>query len=131
MFEAVWLGDKEIYIAWNGFNNRRHGVDGAINVTDPDVLERAAVMASQVHGGWRNLTRGGKALHTRNVFQVLGQDLDRPSDICLYWAHNQPNGEVKGGTRTAVVLSQQHNVPTYNLRMTEDIIRVRELLELA
>lgn len=130
LFEAGWGVQKEIYIPWPGFNGRTHGVDGAIDVTDPTILRNAAVVARQIHPSWNSLKPGGKALHTRNVFQVLGEFMHTPSDICIYYAPIDYTGSVKGGTRTAVQLCKTRGIPTYNLMMTDDIIDLGIKLEL-
>lgn len=130
LFEYFWTGAKEIYIPWPGFNNRQPGVHGAVYVTDPVVCKAAEAIAKQVHPAWSNLRSGGKTLHTRNVFQVLGESINSPSDVCVYYADVGYTGEVKGGTRTAVELSKLNNVPTFNLKMTQDVIDLGILLEL-
>ncbi|MEO0804461.1 MAG: hypothetical protein AAFY57_19655 [Cyanobacteria bacterium J06642_2] len=45
---------------------------------------------------------------------MLGRTLDRPSEFVVYWAPER-DGEIKGGTRTAVMLARSRNIPTFNL----------------
>ena len=60
------------------------------------------------------LSKGAKALHTRNVYQVLGKDLKSPSTFLLCWAPPTPDG-VKGGTNTAVQLAKKHGAEVINI----------------
>lgn len=83
------------YLPWNGFNghtdiDQYHAVRGN--------CKTAAIIAERTHPAWDRCSRGAKALHTRNVYQVLGDDLKTPSDLCIFYA--QPvgkTGQVKGG----------------------------------
>lgn len=52
----------------------------------------------------------------RNIFQVLGKDLDTPSDFVVFWAKPIGNsGKVSGGTNTAVALALQESIPVFNM----------------
>lgn len=129
LFEDAWGLSKQIFMPFEDFNGRVPGVDGAILVDDPMILEQATTIASKVHPVWKRLKKPAKELHTRNVFQALGPELNRPSDFCVYYAPVDENGEVEGGTRTAVEICKSHNVPTYNLRNTDDVAKLREFLK--
>ncbi len=50
-------------------------------------------------------------MHARNAHQVLGQDLESPSLCVICWT---PKGELKGGTRTAIVIAEQNDIPVFN-----------------
>lgn len=130
LFEYLWPDNKEIFIGWNGFNGRHHGKNGAICIEDPAILKRAEQIAKHIHPNWRALKPKGKQLHTRNIFQVLGSELDLPSDICIFLAPMTPSGDVSGGTRTAVTLCRELKIPTYNLLLTQDIIDLGEALNI-
>ncbi len=100
----------EIYLPWEGFNDQYSSMEGRLILNVPD----AQIIASEIHPAWNKLGTGAKALHTRNVYQVLGQDLNTPSTGVIFYA--EPNGNsVKGGTRTAVELAKKHGIPVYNL----------------
>lgn len=129
LFESVWNDNKEIFLPYEGFNHRFDGLQGAILVDDPLLLLGAQSIASKVHPVWKKLDKRAKNMHTRNVFQALGEDLISPSDICIYYAPVSKDGEVEGGTRTAVVICNGCGIPTYNLRNTDDVIRLRAFLE--
>lgn len=103
-------GLKEIYIPWRGFNNKE-----GIYVSD---VTQAKEIASKIHPAWDKCSDGARSLHARNVFQVLGADLLTPTEFVVCWT---PKGEDSGGTRTAIVLAKENNIPVYNLAKKEDI----------
>lgn len=110
---GIYASDKykaEIYLPWEGFNDQYSSMEGRYLITNPKAQE----IVSEIHPAWNKLSKGAKALHTRNVYQVLGQDLATPSTCVIFYA--EPLGtSVKGGTRTAVELAKIHGVPVFNL----------------
>lgn len=105
-FEAGWdfvPACKEIYLPWKNFN-KKQGIW--------DIPKAAQEMAATIHPAWHACSHGARLLHARNCCQVLGLTLDQPSDIVVCWTMD---GKLKGGTRTALVLAAQHNVPIINL----------------
>lgn len=100
-FEALST-NKEIWIPWSGFNHSRSS-----NLPSAEAFN----IASTVHPKWNYLTDPVKKLHARNIHQVLGADLKTPSLFVLCWT---PNGEVVGGTATAIRLAIKNNVPVLN-----------------
>ena len=64
----------------------------------------------------------------RNLNQVLGKDIDNPdlSNLLVCWTEN---GEIKGGTATAIRLAMKFNVPVINLGIQEDIDKLKELMK--
>lgn len=105
-FEMGADGHKQIFIPWSGFEGR--AITDAVYL--PSDAARAA--APHFHPAWGKLTRGAQALHARNLHQVLGPDLDAPSEFLICWT---PGGRVTGGTATAIRVAQKHGVPVYNL----------------
>jgi len=100
----------EIYLPWEGFNDQYSSMEGRL-IMDHLVAQE---IASEIHPAWVKCSSYAKALHTRNVHQVLGQDLNTPSSFVLFYAEPQGNS-VKGGTRTAVELAKKYGVPVFNL----------------
>jgi len=103
-------GDREIYLPWKGFN----GHDSTLFfLLFPKVLQdKALELAASVHPAWGAVKSWAKLLHARNVFQVLGQDLNTPSERVICWT---PGGKCVGGTATAIRLAEMHNIPVINL----------------
>lgn len=92
---------------------------------------------SQVHPAW-GLTRpngapilsmGAKMLHTRNVFQVLGKNLDKPSSFLICYAEVDKDGIPKGGTRTAWQIAKSRGIPCFNTFLPEDKARILERIK--
>lgn len=100
-------GRKEIYLPWRGFNG---DYTSPYNSVGLDALK----LASTIHPAWNNLSEGAKKLHGRNCYQVLGYDLKTPSQFLICWTKN---GEKIGGTRTAIVLAENYNIPVINIGM--------------
>jgi len=104
----------EIYLPWPGFNGR-------IDVPENRILgkksnqEVARQIAKKIHPAGGNLKESHLNLHGRNGYQVLGENLDLPSDFIVYYAEPDGKGSVKGGTRTAVELARCLGIPELNL----------------
>lgn len=105
----------DVYLPWG-----KSGHDKNIIMINPQKFsnyQQAVQLASQVHPAWDRCSDAAKKLHSRNVYQILGNDLNTPSKVCILYA--EPTGgldtRVKGGTNTALQLALQNNVPTYNL----------------
>lgn len=111
---------SEIYLPWNNFNQTPGRTIDASKLSN---YREASDIASGLHPAWDRLTRGPRALHTRNVYQVLGLDLDTPSRLLVCWAPIVgKRGEVKGGTNTAVKLARMKGIPVRNL-YEEDVLQ--------
>lgn len=119
---------KEIFIAWNGFSDRNEKEDG-VYCLKGEIVQEAEEIASSVHPAWDRLSRGAKALHSRNCFQVLGKDLRTPSKFLVCYAPVDKHGVPKGGTRTAWVLARLWNIPCFNLAIPADLERINKYLE--
>jgi len=97
---------KVIYLPWPGFNNRAD----AGNVTT--YSDCHADLAKANHSAWGFLGRGARALHTRNVAQVLGHDCQTPSSFVICWT---ADGALVGGTATAIKIAYRNSIPVYNM----------------
>ncbi|MND21086.1 DNA recombination-mediator protein A [compost metagenome] len=115
-WENGWLGfdTKEIYVVKG--TSRFIAKDSTCgHISDyGDIWFEAEDIASKVHPRWEYLDEYAQALHTRNVFQVLGLDLKSKADVVAAYA--PPVGvSVKGGTATAFNLARAKGIPTFNL----------------
>lgn len=118
----------EIYIPWNGFNNHKEGQVGIIVGVGLSNWIEAEKLAKTIHPAWEKLTIGAKALHTRNIYQVLGEDLSTPSKFLVCYA--KPQGDsVQGGTRTAWEVAKMHHIPCFNLYDSATLERIQKYLE--
>lgn len=118
-------GGKEIFLPWNGFEavrgsglKRRVSERGVYALSQgaltPQLVYDAEVISARYHPNWAQLTEPVRALHTRNVFQILGPALDKPTAFVVFWAP-EVSGKVQGGTGQAIRLAQALNIPTFNL----------------
>lgn len=99
-------GLKEIYLPWRNFN--KNNSDLYIS------LKEAYILAEKYHPAWYNCSEGAKKLHARNVHQVLGKDLNFPSNFVVCWS----NGT--GGTEQALRIAREYNVKIINLFMIDN-----------
>lgn len=121
--------NTEVYLPWEGFNGLTAKKGEHVNAKELDNYEKAKYMASMFHPAWDSLKDGAKALHTRNVYQVLGFNLDDPSLVLICCA--PPNGKsVKGGTATAFEIAKHYKVPTYNIYEKSELRSILSLIGL-
>ena len=112
-FESGSEGLKEIYKA------------DIYKSVSPELYKKARRIAKAHHGAWKKCSEYVKALHARNIFQVLGSDLVTPSEFVVCWT---PDGCTShfartietGGTGTAISVATYHNIPVYNLCVESD-----------
>ncbi|CAH9014820.1 putative DprA-like protein [Vibrio phage 249E41-1] len=117
----------EIYLPWKDFNGRDSFGGGYYTLPWIDNKEQATQIASETHPAWDRCSQGAKSLHSRNVYQLLGQDLNTPSRFVICWA--EPKGEdghVKGGTATAVKLGIDNGAEIINLYHEDQRKRVED-----
>lgn len=113
--------NKHIYLPKKGFNKNPSKL---YNVADD---ARALALAESIHPAWDRCTPYARLLHARNCYQVLGQNLDNPSDFLVCWTEN---AEKRGGTRTAIVLAEKNGVPILNLGKYDTIRRCLNAFEI-
>ena len=119
----------EVYLPWNGFNDFTIGDDCCILVANKELIRKAQEILKTVHPAYDKLTRGPLALHTRNVFQVLGKDLQTPSKGLVGYAKTDKKGSPMGGTATAINLALRYEIPVRNLYKEEDREFIEEFVE--
>ena len=119
-FEAgTPAAQREIFLPWRSFNGRsgalaKPGLRGAIYFEERSAIwQRAATLAERYHPAWDRLSRGGRALQTRNSFQVLGADLESPSRFIVAWTKD---GKATGGTGQAIRMAEDQGIPVINLQ---------------
>lgn len=105
----------EIYLPWNGFNNKFTSLDSAYLAADKFPSRNKAIeLLKSVCGNShvRCLSFGALKLHIRNIHQVLGKDLETKSSFVICWTEE---GREVGGTATAIKLAKYLEIPVYNL----------------
>lgn len=112
-------GTRQIFLPWKNFN----GVyDGIVVPDNPKIT----AIASQYHPNWSNLSDPVKKLHSRNVPQVLGLDLETKSDFVVCYT---PNGSGYGGTGQALRIARAYKIPVYDLGHMSEVKKVQEFLK--
>ena len=102
-----------------------------------EMRERPIEIVAPTHPRWNHLPDFCKELHTRNVFQVLGENLNHPSLFLLCWTADGADGinklttEETGGTGTAIRLANIYDVPVINLNRTNAIKDLDKILRFA
>lgn len=77
-----------------------------------DANAAALHLASLYHPAWNRCSDYAKKLHARNGFQVLGRDLNSPSDFIVCWTKD---GKASGGTGQAIRIATAYQIPVFNL----------------
>lgn len=108
-FEHGAREDCDIYFAWDT-PYLRYG--RAIISPELPNWEKAHKIAEQYHPAWDKLTDGAKALHARNSYIILGDDLNSPVSLVVCYTKN---GEEIGGTAQGMRLAKAYNIPILNL----------------
>lgn len=96
-------GNKEIYLPWKGFNGNPSELYGT--------TREARILAGEFHPNWPNVGPTGRDFMGRNCYQVLGQDLETPTNFVICWT---PNGKVIGGTGQALRMANYYEIPVLN-----------------
>ena len=106
-FQGANIRDgDEIYLPWKGFN---HSTSLLYN-TDNRTVDILKDTISSTH--FKKLSQSAIKLHSRNVHQVLGKDLETPSRFLVCWTKD---GKDVGGTATAIKLARGLRIPIINL----------------
>lgn len=81
-------------------------------IRNKDLIAETERIASEVHPAWDKCNEWAKGMHSRNCHQILGYDLQSPVDAVICWT---PNGNIQGGTRTALMIAMREGIPIFNL----------------
>lgn len=114
----------QIFIPWNGFSGRR---------LIYRIPEKAFEIASRYHPAWPYLKDPVRALMARNVMQVLGPNLDMPSEFVICWTPDgcythQKRTKETGGTGLAISVASENGIPVFNLQDSKHFDFVTKVL---
>lgn len=117
---------NRIILATNG-NHGKWASQGYIVFTDlsPDVQQYCKDIVFKIHPAPDKLKPFPLLLHSRNVIQIMGEDLNTWVKFVLYYAQEDKYGVPKGGTRTAVLLAKSLGIPAFNMLHDEVIQRLK------
>lgn len=113
-------GPKQIFLPWDGFQGRHEDRTPCRRVY-VGVGPQALGLAASVHPAWASCGRGGRALHARNGYQVLGPKLDTPVDFIVCWTKN---AQGQGGTGQALRIAQARGITVYDLGSDETLFHL-------
>lgn len=120
--------NKVIYIPWQHYNDK---ISSDYKQLSPEAFK----IAEQNHPIWNRLSTAAKKLMARNVYQVLGDDLQTKSEFVLCWT---PDGcetakdynQQTGGTGLAISVASNYGIPVYNLKNANAIKRLNKVHKL-
>lgn len=106
---------KEIFLPWNGFDplrdgNKRYSDGKSVFSDEPSTLHFD--LAAAYHPKFSELTSGVRNLMARNGSQMLGRNLDRPTNLVICWT---PDGKITGGTGQALRMAEDVGAKVLNL----------------
>ena len=113
--------------AWEARTGRRFRPAKAFLFTG-ELRKKAENLAAKFHGNWDRLSSGPKSLHTRNMGQVLGPDLDTPSRFLIC---STVDGKASGGTGQAIRTADAYRIPVLNLHDETVHAEIARVLEIA
>lgn len=93
-------------------------------IRNKDLIAETERIASEVHPAWDKCNEWARGMHSRNCHQILGYDLQSPVDAVICWT---PNGNIQGGTATAIRIALKYNIPVFNLGCTDKDAVVQEI----
>jgi ribA/ribD-fused uncharacterized protein len=116
--------EKEVFLPWKGFNDK----SGIV----PEKNDKALKLAEKFHPNWHNLNDTAKKFMIRNVYQVLGKDLNTPSEFVICWTPDGAESDYErsiktGGTGFAISLADSLGIPVYNLANADSLEKVRTI----
>ncbi|MNO13191.1 Swarming motility protein YbiA [compost metagenome] len=122
-------GAMENFIPWQGFNGAPSSHDDERFVYHQVIplIMQAAAIAEKFHPNWAACSPAARSMHTRNVFQVLGRDLQTHSHMVVCWT---PRGSGSGGTGQAIRIARGFGIPVFDLAIEEHKPKLCAFVEL-
>lgn len=102
-------GRSEIFIPWKGFSSENWT---GLPLICPPFNAEAEEIASRFHPNWKACSPAARKLHTRNVYQVAGLDLNTPVEMVICWTRNASG---QGGTGLAIRIAKSLDIPVFDL----------------
>lgn len=102
----------QIFMPQERFNGRVANGKEYLLAEDPALKARTETITRKLHPTGDRLSGFALRAMSRNVYQVMGPDLENLSKAVVCYTHK---GEVVGGTGQALRLAELHGVPVINL----------------
>lgn len=112
-------GKSEIYLPYENFNN---GCRNSLHITNKHTLKKTYEIMRTLKPHTYTWNSKNTPYHSRNVFQVLGVNLNTPSNFVICYTDTGAECEADiicrndtSGTSTAIVLASRLNIPVINM----------------
>ncbi len=107
------LTPMEIWLPWKSFNKHYSTL-----ILEDTIPELVIGITSKIYDRWDTCSEGARKLHARNVYQILGHDLDKPVDFVVCWTDRDDTDT--GGTQFGIHLAKEWKIPVYNFYKEEE-----------
>lgn len=115
--DAAWRHISQPDCEFYAPKTRSNPLPGARIIVD-ERYRLAKQITRQHHPYFHNLNDFDAELQIRNVFEVLGEDVNDPSEFLICWTKDgseKKTSKETGGTGQAIRLAIAYNVPVFNL----------------
>lgn len=96
-------GTRQIYLPYEGFNKRRHGVSA--------LTGEHYEVASRAHPNWSACNQCAKKIHANTVSMLLGDNLNDKAGVLLTYTEK---GIAQGSSGFAIHLAKGYDIPIIN-----------------
>ncbi len=104
----------DIYLPWKAFNGS-NGTNGDVRHIVAEMSSAHTHVARTHHPAWNKLSPAAQKLMIRNVYQVLGDNIDDKTQYSSFVICWTPNGSGSGGTGQAIRIANNYNIPVFDL----------------
>lgn len=118
-------GKMEIYLPYAGFEDHRREEKYNYLPAEFKNYAQAEKLAKKYHPNFESLAKRQKMFIVRDVYQVLGQDLNTPSAFVICWTEDGCKNDKErtartGGTGQAISTASDYGIPIFNLKLQRD-----------
>ena len=104
-------GLKEVFVPWVRFNGNKS------TLILPQAIPELVVSITQqvLYPHWNKVSEKMRRLYARNVYQILGEDLNSPAKFVVCYTEKSYNDlMIIDETLFSPKLAEQYNIPVYN-----------------
>lgn len=121
---AVNKDSREIFVPWQGFNKGRHKHEGVLVCHCLETHLSAIEMAQQAYPTFKEETTEIQMYWVRNIYLLLGENLDKPTDLVIYYQDGQTTA--KTGSQYLLHAALQMEVPCFNIQNQQGMDKLYE-----
>lgn len=121
---AKEVTNKQIFLPWDDFNGQRLSYAVPLG---------AYAIAQHHHPAWDHLTPAAKKMMARNAMQILGPELNSPSEFVICWTPDgctnaEERKSTTGGTGQAIAHASCIGIPVFNLARNDHYLRLHQFI---